>query len=634
MSAATDHFEKNPVDFENGQSAEILHIKQPLTASDILTALGISKAKASIVVCGSEILFKTKVKNRLIDLFGRGVAQALQQLDGETVVLDDGKNSGVSEIVGMSVADRDQKTILVGVVSGSLDKPAVGEVSNLDPNHTYFVTTEQEQQGWQSDTICQLADTATTHKKWTATLLVGGELQSTALDIALETVRRKWPLIVFEGSGPLANKIFKLKKHQQAMKKRSSRIWKWIYNMPGLNRLRRLQGTNPHLFEIISDGNIKIVRKESDAAQLRKMIEGLFTDPYKEDVLWTAWQRFAEYDLNSSRHRDKWRRLKNWPLYLGVFSTLIVLVYSATGTNLAIEGSQSSLWVNAYTGFMRWLSGIQGNQYLDFLFRFTIIILPITTSLLLAIETRLKLGSKYFLLRGAAEAIKRGIYSFRTLHNLKVEAPADKRLQYSEKDLAEHMSIISKMLLDSDVKEAAFKPYQGSIPPNMYGADAYDDGFSDLDAETYVKIRVGDQLTFYTTRTNQYERRIRRLQIWMLVWGGIGTFLAAVGAQYWLPITAAIVAAMTAYLEYQQLDQILTKYNLTKNNLENIRSNWLALPNRESPGNVQNLVREVEATLESENQGWVQYISQVQKAQQEGARPANGAPVQNEGGSG
>jgi hypothetical protein len=149
----------------------------------------------------------------------------------------------------------------------------------------------------------------------------------------------------------------------------------------------------------------------------------------------------------------------------------------------------------------------------------------------------------------------------------------------------------------------------------MFGAEAYDDGFSPLDPETYAKIRVGDQLKFYTLRTNQYEKRIRRLQYLMLIFGGLGTFLAAVGAQYWLPFTAAIVSAATAYLEYQQLEQILTKYNLTKSSLENARANWLALPESErfEDKNVQRLVRDVEATLESENQGWVQYVNQVQE---------------------
>ncbi|HLO17003.1 MAG TPA: SLATT domain-containing protein, partial [Anaerolineales bacterium] len=88
---------------------------------------------------------------------------------------------------------------------------------------------------------------------------------------------------------------------------------------------------------------------------------------------------------------------------------------------------------------------------------------------------------------------------------------------------------------------------------------------------------------------------------------------AAIGAQYWLPLTAAIVSTATAYLEYQQLEQILTKYNLTRSSLENIRSNWLALPEAERSKNVQKLVRDVEATLEGEHQGWVQYVSHLKE---------------------
>jgi hypothetical protein len=546
----------------------------------------------------------------------------------------------VSEIIGLGVAGRGRKTTLIGVlpkmIIGGADESVTVDAKSLDPNHTHFVASEQGQQGWQTDIMCQLADAVTDNKKWIITLVVGGELQGYALDTALETVRRKWPLLVIEGSGPLANEIVKFKKYQQRVAKRTGRVWKWIKKIPGTNQLARLQVTNPRLFEIISDGNISIIGKESDATHLRKLIKGLFTTPHKEDVLWTAWQRFAEYDLNSSKHRDQWRRLKNIPLFLGAFSTLMVLVYSASGANLVVEGAQNSLWVTAYSTFMAWLASFKSIPGLDLFFRFIIILLPITTSVILSFETRLKLGSKYILLRGAAEAIKRGIYSFRTLHKLNVSAPDDKRLQYNEQELAEHMSTISKILLDSDVKESAFKPYEGSIPPNMYGAEAYDNGFSDLGPEKYVKIRIGDQLKFYTMRTNQHEKRIRRLQIWMLVWGGIGTFLAAIGAQYWLPLTATIVSATTAFLEYQQLEQILTKYNLTKTSLENVRSNWLALEATEvgeeqRQKNIQNLVREVEAILESENQGWVQYVSQAQEQKEKAEQPKDTPPQGEDG---
>jgi len=88
---------------------------------------------------------------------------------------------------------------------------------------------------------------------------------------------------------------------------------------------------------------------------------------------------------------------------------------------------------------------------------------------------------------------------------------------------------------------------------------------------------------------------------------------------------------MTAYLEYQQLEQILTKYNLTKSSLENVRSKWLALPDRNSPTKVQNMVREVEAILESENAGWVQYVSQAQKRKDTDSEPVDETPPENGG---
>ena len=162
---------------------------------------------------------------------------------------------------------------------------------------------------------------------------------------------------------------------------------------------------------------------------------------------------------------------------------------------------------------MKWLSGVKTSPGWDLFFRLTIILLPITSSVILSLETRLKLGSKYILPRGAAEAIKRRIYRFRIIRTLQVSAPSDKRLQYNERDLAEHMTTVSNNLLDSDVKESAFKQYGGSIPPNMFGAEEYDNGFSDLDPEEYVRIRIGDQLKIYSMRTNQYEKRIRNLQI-------------------------------------------------------------------------------------------------------------------------
>ena len=644
MSSATEPTEKKIPPFGNGRRAEILTVRQPVEGEEYWEALrmGMPAAKAAIIVVGSTTAFPTRLKNRIIDLLGRGVVQAA--LDREAIILDQAAKAGVSEILGQVVADRGRKTKLVGVVSraqtSSPDESVADNVKSLDTNHTHYVVVGEDWPVRQAEILCSLAQAAIQNqaaaqnevgiqnKDWIMTVLVGGELEGPALEAALETVRRKWNLVVIEGSGPLADKIVRLQKEIQAMGKRTGRVWNQINPYRAFSGLRRLQETNPRLYEIIKDGNIMIVGTNFDAIQFRNLIIGTFTNPPKENILWTAWRRFAEYDLNSIRHRNRWKKLKDFAIYLGVSSTLLVLIYSTADIDptAQIAGDQNRLWIGLYSSFMGLLARIRDNEILDLIFRFMIILLPITSSIILGAETRLKLSSKYILLRGAAESIKRGIYSYRVLSKHGGPKP-EGMLPYNEEGLAAHLTKVSKILLDSDVNEAAFAPYGGPIPPNMFGAATDDDGFSSLDPEKYVKIRIGDQLEFYTQRTNQYEKKIRRIQIWMLIFGGIGTFLAAVGAQYWLPLTAAIVSAATAFLEYQQLEQTLLKYNLTKSSLENTRANWLALPEdqRHDPKKVQELVRDVEAILEGENQGWVQYVTQVQESGQgEGTPPPEG----------
>jgi hypothetical protein len=619
MSAAPAPLEKKSIVFENGRSAEILPVRQASQSAKILAALDIPEVQAAILVGGSRTPFQSRLHNRLLDLVSRGVAQAALECD--TLILDEGTRDGASGIIGQGVADRGHGSKLVGVLppgkAREAGEPAQADASDLDTNHTHFVLLEEDKLAGQAQVMRGLAEAASKNKDWIITILLGGELEGSSLDLALETVRRGWPLLVIEDSGPLADEIVKIKKEIQAVENRTGRVWRLVNSFSSTNsRLSNLRETNPRLYEIISDGRITIIGTGFDAIQLRNLIKAIFTHPPQENILWTAWQRFAEYDQNSVRHRKQWRWLKNVPLILGVVSTLVVLVYSAAeiDQNTVIGEVTNRIWTDSYVGFMSTLSTIRANPVLDLIFRFSMILLPIATSLILGIETRLKLGSKYILLRGAAEAVKRGIYSYRVLNKRSENAP-EMILPYNEPGLATHLSKISKLLLESDVNEAAFTPYEGSIPPNMFGAEAYDDGFSPLDPETYLKIRVGDQLKFYTLRTNQYEKRIRQLQYLMLIFGGLGTFLAAIGAQYWLPLTAGIVSAVTAYLEYQQLEQILTKYNLTKSSLENARATWLALPEDEryQDKNIQRLVRDVEAILESENQGWVQYVNQVQE---------------------
>jgi hypothetical protein len=57
--------------------------------------------------------------------------------------------------------------------------------------------------------------------------------------------------------------------------------------------------------------------------------------------------------------------------------------------------------------------------------------------------------------------------------------------------------------MQSEVNVSALETYRGPIPPKMFVAEAQDDGLSDLTPESYITIRVADQLTYYKGKTTK-----------------------------------------------------------------------------------------------------------------------------------
>ena len=123
-------------------------------------------------------------------------------------------------------------------------------------------------------------------------------------------------------------------------------------------------------------------------------------------------------------------------------------------------------------------------------------------------------------------------------------------------------------------------------------------------------MRLDDQLAFYQDRTGSKERELRKYQIAILVAGGVGTFLAAVGLDLWVALTTALAAAFTTYLQYRQTENTLMQYNQTATNLMNVKGWWTALTAEQQAEqrNVDRLVEVTERILETETYGWVQQM--------------------------
>jgi hypothetical protein len=154
-----------------------------------------------------------------------------------------------------------------------------------------------------------------------------------------------------------------------------------------------------------------------------------------------------------------------------------------------------------------------------------------------------------------------------------------------------------------------------------------DDGFSELRPEKYLALRLDDQLRYYRTKTARLEKELKYLYWLIYGFGGVGTFLAAVGAQLWVAMTTTLVGAFTTYLGYQQTENTLTQYNQAATDLANIRTWWSALSDeeKEDRGHYSILVENTEKVLEGELAGWVQRMEDALaklKAEQDEAAKA------------
>lgn len=543
--------------FANKHGATVIVPPPDTPTADVVSALGLEQPDGVLLMVGGSMLSDEEVAAKLIQLFSRGLARAAA--DAKVAIIDGGRNSGVMAITGRGVADRGYKSPLIGVAPAKKithpDSSAGSE--SLDPNHTHFILTEGNEWGDETDTMFDLASTLAGDKQVVTVLVNGDEL---AKKQVLLSVRRNWPVIIIRGSGGLADNLAELWNKRPAF-------------IP-----------DPDLAEIAIEGRLHFFRLGIEAiSEFERRLEHLlhYHEADTTNTLDLAWQRFAEYDQNANRQQRAFAWTQGSVLILGVIATLLAII------SFLYEDSEG---VNFF---------IERGLY------FVLLAVPIVISLLTALGNRFSAGNKWILLRASAETIKKEIYRYRTRTEIYSDR-ATKKIS-REMKLDQKTEALSRKLMQTEVNVSAIKPYQGPIPPKNV-APGDDDGKSFLSAERYVILRLQDQLNYYRSKTVKLENKLTRLQ-WLILGGGaVGTFLVAIEMEIWIALTTSIVTALTTYLEYQQVENTLMRYNQTATDLENVRSWWIALSDEEQadPRNIDKLVAQTETTIHSEHAAWVQ----------------------------
>lgn len=600
------------VEFDNGNRAQLLHVACDTSGEAVLEALNLgSHPNALITISGGASLMDQSrsldehLDKRLTQLFSRGIARTAAEIGAD--LIDGGSDSGVMAMIGQGVADRGYQSRLIGITPAPLAHyPGAADIApqfqeeacELEPHHSHFVLVDTPRWGGETDVMYQLAKAMAPNTPVLTVLVNGGEL---ACEEVLRSVRMGWPIIVVSGSGRLADEIAQLYAEQPDF-------------IP-----------DPRLAEIISDGRLFIFPVESRVEELERMIRRLLRG---DSTLYLAWERFALYDANANRHQHSFKNIQFSILLFGVLGTLIALVQASMENMLLVVAQETEIKTLAQVYSQALPATLQDSKLPDwvmlFLFwlfqnfrglltelthlmSYIIIVIPIIATAMLAAANRFNAGSKWLLLRGSAEAVKREIFRYRAraeIYNAFNTHPPKKS---REVKLADQLQSISTRLMQTEVNISALQNYTGAIPP-PYSTASQDKGLTRLSPEQYLAYRLDNQYEYYRHKTQKLERQLKRLQWLIYAIGGLGTLLAALGLELWIALTGALVTALGTYLEYQQIEATLLTHNQAASELANVRSWWIALSaaEQEEQSNIDMLVQQTERILYSEFSGWMQ----------------------------
>jgi hypothetical protein len=556
-------------------------VKATADATQTLDDLEIFQPDAVILISGGADGFDAflhehaRVRQQLAGLLAHALAPVAA--NSRALVISGGTRAGIMAMVGNALATHGAGATLLGVApSERVSYPGapdpVGERAPLDPNHGYFVLVEGERWGDETTMMFSLADAAIHRslsqqagpersgvlRRGHAPIVVlvanGGSVSE---DELVHAVRRGWPIVLIEGTGGLADMLVEARSRKTE-----------TYE-------------DPRISELVTEGTLHVVSVDDKPAKLHRCLTELLDPERREDLLIHAWSTFARFDQQAIRYQREFKRLQMSIAIVGII-TVFVAVF------VAVEPS----FVN-----------VKGTV-------FVAAALPITLSVLMSASSRFKLGSKWVSMRGAAEAIKREIFLFRTCSGDYSDAACVESTRTAR--LASRLAGISRKVMATVVNEAALPPYTGPIPPPYHNSEELDDGLRDLDVNQYITFRLGDQLKYFASKTQSLELQLRRLSWLIYAIGGVGTLLAALGKVPWIALTTALAAAVTSHLEYQQTEYSLIKYNQASSDLESIRSWWQGLTPTEhsDPSNVSLLVSQTERILEHEFSGWVQQMQE------------------------
>jgi SMODS and SLOG-associating 2TM effector domain 1/SLOG in TRPM, prokaryote/Protein of unknown function (DUF4231) len=505
--------------------------------------------RSLIILLGA---FDPGLNDRTRSVFSRVVAPVA--VESGALILDDARSSGCAPLMAQATLDQDTVPTLIGIIAN--DRTA----NDIDPNHELVLRLPAVWSGqakYWFQLAAGLAPEAASSTRVAALLFGGGAAEQKAV---LWCARRGWPVLVVGKTGGLADQIISTSTSPEGV------------SSPAID---------PDLREILETAALFPSAMDAGMDDLRRILTGRLTSSPETlaETLKEAWLRYDEIDRSAIAKQTRFRRLQLALIILAVLATLFAIL-------------QSGQLPASFMAFVhRWYVP-SGTLHI------LVIVTPIALSILAAYNSHFRDGSKWILLRGAAEALKREIFRFRA----QAGGYSDEQCVQTSREskLIARIGDIASALEQSEVNKTNLE----SGPP---GDELRQ---TTLTPNQYVHTRIEDQINYFKVKTRKLATQLTAMQVLILITGGAGTFLAAIHLDVWVALATAVVTALTAKIQTDQAETSLIQYNQALASLKNIEAWWKALSSWEKGRrqNVDLLVDQTEKTLEGETAGWVQQM--------------------------
>jgi hypothetical protein len=564
-------------------------------SSDVrATIAGLTLERESILLLlGS---FDAALNPQVRSLCARAIAPAAYC--AKALVVDDGGASGLTPLIGAAVQELEQAPTLLAI----LDTSSTASSSDAPASHAAVLRLSEPTPAGKLwfQLVAALADAppqsagnaepapseangktseASSELPVVVVLVGGGDAEKTML---LRCIRRRWPVVIFQGGGGLGDQILdilsKIKPgtSQQAAPGTTAAP----PQVPAVAAEDAPPAWDPDLLEIAESDLVFRMQLYGTTDDIQRVLLELLHRP--TETLADAWSRFDDYDRAAEEKQRTFRIIQVATLTLAVFATLLAIASSITQR---IPGNSV-------------LHGLQYATALHIVLHCLLILTPIVISVLVGINSRFREGNKWLILRSAAEAIKGEIYRYRAGAGIYSDESCVEDSAQSK--LAAKIKELSSNVVRSEVNKSNLPERHVQVPGRL----------TFLNPQEYLVCRTEDQVSYFASKTQSIYRKLRRMQIWILFVGGLGTFLAAIGVDLWVALTTSIAGALTAKLEMDQYEALLVQYNIALTGLKNVASWWKALTpwERKRRKNIDLLVDQTEIALSGESAGWMKQM--------------------------